>query len=134
MLRKIFLLSLVVLLISCTDNTDKSLQKVDKGVDLIYLHKQEEAKRLFEEAIKIDPKNYAAYFYLGNYYSNKRKYHKAIGFYNQAIAINAHFADAYFNRGEAKFYLQDKKGACADWKLAAKNGRKNLEAKLKFCK
>ncbi len=124
----------IVLLASCSNNTDLSLQKVDEGVDLTYNQKFEKAKKLFEEAIEIDPNDYEAYYYLGNYYAGKRKYSKAIKYYNKAIVINPHFGDAYFVRGEMKFYLNDKKGACADWKLAAKNGRKNLDNKLKYCK
>lgn len=107
------------MLFACTDNTDLSLQKVDEGIDMMYHLKKEKAKKLFEEAIAIDPDNSEAYYYLGNYYSDRRKYAKAIENFSKAIEINSRFGDAYYGRGEAKFYLNDRKGACADWKLAA---------------
>ncbi len=132
-MRKILFLFLVFLAVSCSDNKEESLLKVDKGIDMLYRHKMDEAKKLFDEAIKLDKDNYEAWYYLGNYYANKRNYEKAIESYSQAISINAEFADAYFGRAEAKFYLNDRQGACADWKLAKKHGRQNLEDKLRHC-
>jgi len=124
----------LTILSSCGPNTDKSFQLVDNGTDLVYNNKNKEAKTMFEKALQLDSENYEAYYYLGNYYADKRNYKKAINYYDLAIKYNLHYADAYYNRGEAKFYLHDKKGACADWKLAKKNGKQNLEDKLKYCK
>jgi len=42
----------------------------------------------------------------------------AIADYNQAIAINPQFADAFYNRGLAKSDLGDKRGAIADYNQA----------------
>ena len=38
--------------------------------------------------------------------------------YNEAIAINPQFAEAFFNRGIAKNLLGDKQGAIADYNQA----------------
>jgi tetratricopeptide (TPR) repeat protein len=133
MMRKIVFLFLMIFLFSCTDNKDLSLKKVDEGIDMLYRHKMEKAKKLFEEAVELNDENYEAWYYLGNYYANKRNYKKAIENYTKAISVNGKFADAYFGRAEAKFYMNDKKGACADWKLASEYGRKNLKDKLRHC-
>ncbi len=132
-MRRIIFLFVMISAVACTDNKELSFKKVDNGIDLLYKHKTEEAKKLFEEALNLYDKNYEAWYYLGNYYANKREYKKAIEKYTKAISVNGKFADAYFGRAEAKFYLNDKKGACADWKLASKYGRKNLEDKLWHC-
>ena len=46
----------------------------------------------------------------------------AIADYSKAIAIYPQYANAYSNRGNAKFSLSDQKGACADFKAAVSLG------------
>ena len=42
--------------------------------------------------------------------------------YNKAIELNPDFADAYYNRGIAKYDLGDKNGSCLDWSKAGELG------------
>ncbi|MBN1756379.1 tetratricopeptide repeat protein [bacterium] len=42
--------------------------------------------------------------------------------YNKAIELNPNFAQAYFNRGLARYSIQDKEGACQDWHTALELG------------
>jgi tetratricopeptide (TPR) repeat protein len=127
-----FLLGLLFLG-ACSGNKEQSLEYVDKGVELYYQSRFKEALDYFEKALEKDDTNFEAYFWIGNYYNNKRKYHRAIEYFNKAIRLNPGFAAAYANRGFAKNYLNDKKGACADWKKAQKLGKENLDNYLQWC-
>ena len=129
----IILLMVMLLLISCSDNKKESLELLDKGVELYYRSDDKTALELFRKAIQKDKSNFEAYYWIGNYYNNKRKYKKAIEYYSKAIEINPGFADAYANRGYAKNNLKDKTGACKDWKKARKLGKNNLDNYLKWC-
>jgi tetratricopeptide (TPR) repeat protein len=51
----------------------------------------------------------------------------AIADYNQAIAINPRFSEAYYNRGIEKSDLGDKQGACSDFKKAASLGQQDAK-------
>ena len=46
----------------------------------------------------------------------------AIEDYNKAIEINPKYAEAFYNRGIAKFTIGDKEGACSDWRKAGELG------------
>src|SRR3954468_5513501 len=60
-----------------------------------------EAKHLFERAIKANPKYPEATNNLGVVYYNTRSYRKAIKFYNKAIAIESDSASFHSNLGTA---------------------------------
>jgi len=55
----------------------------------------------FSEAIRIDPKEAAAYFNRGLAWRSKGVYDNAIADYNQALALNPNSFQAYINRGVA---------------------------------
>lgn len=124
----------MLLMASCGgNNREESLKYVDKGVEFYYKAQFNKAFEFFNKAIDEDKGNFEAYFWLGNFYNNKRNYKKAIEFYNKAIELDPGFADAYANRGNAKRELGDKKGACNDWKKAEQLGKPNLENSLRWC-
>ncbi|RLD87919.1 MAG: hypothetical protein DRJ02_05235, partial [Bacteroidetes bacterium] len=54
--------------------------------------------------------------------------------YTKAIQIHPKYADAYANRGQIKFYMNDKQGACEDWRMAEQLGKPNIGDKLRGCK
>ncbi len=133
-LKHLFVIAVISLtVVSCGGNREKSLKYVDKGVELYYKSQFGKALEYFNKAIDEDDGNFEAYFWLGNYYNNKRNYKKAIEFYNKAIELDPGFADAYANRGNAKREMGDKKGACNDWKKAKQLGKPNLDNNLRWC-
>ncbi|WP_020598624.1 tetratricopeptide repeat protein [Spirosoma panaciterrae] len=60
----------------------------------------------------------AQFFLKGNVQLQKREYREAIRYYSEAIAKKADFADAYNNRGLARFRNDDREGALADYSRA----------------
>ncbi|WP_080056529.1 tetratricopeptide repeat protein [Spirosoma aerolatum] len=60
----------------------------------------------------------AQFFLKGNVQLQKREYREAIRYYSEAIAKKGDFADAYNNRGLAKFRNDDREGALADYSRA----------------
>jgi tetratricopeptide (TPR) repeat protein len=77
----------------------------------------------FNQAISIDPKNSATYYYnRGRLKQDKlNDTQGALADYNRAIQINPNYADTYSNRGRLKQYkLNDRAGGINDMKQAAK--------------
>jgi hypothetical protein len=59
----------------------------------------------------------------------------AIADFNKAIEINADAWFPYGERGDAKYYLGDKSGACLDWRKAGELEYENAyEAIKKYCR
>lgn len=58
------------------------------------------------------------FFLKGNVQLQKREYKEAIRYYSEAIAKKPDFADAYNNRGLARFRNDDPEGALADYTRA----------------
>ncbi|WP_148562437.1 tetratricopeptide repeat protein [Spirosoma radiotolerans] len=74
---------------------------------------------LLNSSCKNDATDEAAQFFLkGNVQLQKREYKEAIRFYSEAISKKPDFADAYNNRGLAKFRDDDREGALADYTRA----------------
>lgn len=71
-----------------------------KGNDLLVKDQTGPAKALFEEAIKNDPKNAAAYFGLGEVYSeDPSKQQEAIAAYEQSLSTDANLTEIYVPLG-----------------------------------
>lgn len=60
--------------------------------------------------------SYDEYVKRGNEYRSKEQYEKAIIEYNNALKVNSRHADAFFERGIVKAYLNDMAGAVQDVK------------------
>ncbi len=73
---------------------------------------------LFEHAIKVTDRNYAAYYNLGHFYSETGNYRQAIGDYDKAIEFNPKYADAYVLRGNAWVSTGDYRQAIVDYDKA----------------
>jgi tetratricopeptide (TPR) repeat protein len=91
-----------------------SLLYTNRGVE--YEIKKEYDKAIADqnEAIKIDPKNWAAYNNRGNTYAGKGDYDHAIADYDTAVKLNPKYAEAFYNRGLAKRKKGDATAADAD--------------------
>ena len=67
------------------------------------------------------------------YYNNGLKKHKngdyygAIDDYSKSIELNSNFVYAYWLRGVAKEIMNDRKGACEDYKISAEMGHKGAK-------
>ncbi len=51
--------------------------------------------------------------------------------YNKCIELNPKYADAYYGRGFAKYYSNDKNGACLDWSQAGELGYADAYSTIK---
>ena len=91
-----------------------SLLYTNRGVEYEIKKEWDKATADHSEAIKVDPKNYAAYNNRGNAYAAKGSYDLAIADFDEAIKLKPEYADAYFNRSIAKRYKGDFSGADAD--------------------
>ncbi len=85
----------------------------------------------FEKALALNPnaQDFMLYAYLGNAQSKLHRYNDAVSSYDQALSINpsnvmqySNWVRNYFNRGVAKYYLNDMEGACKDWNKALELG------------
>ena len=54
--------------------------------------------------------------------------------YNNALELNPNYDLAYFGRGAARKSLNDKKGACEDFKKALELGYEEAEPYVKACR
>ena len=54
--------------------------------------------------------------------AGSKDYHNAIQDFDKAIEIEFNYAEAYYYRGNAKYLLNDRDGACLDWSKAAELG------------
>ena len=135
-MKKILVLisaTIVLLMVSCGSNPEKSRIYLDKGIDYLYTSQFEEAIELFDKAIKYDENNYEAYYYRGCAYSNNFKKDQAFKDWNKAIEIKEDYPDPYFNIGLLYRRNNDYAMACYYFKLAEKYGRQNMEDYVKHC-
>ena len=91
-----------------------SLLYTNRGVEYEIKKDFEHAIADHDQAIKVDPKNFAAYMNRGNTYAAQANYERAIPDFDQAIKLNPKYAEAYFNRGMARRNHGDTAGAETD--------------------
>ncbi len=127
-------LIIVLFISSCTPPQEKAEEHYEKGKKIFFNNDPRGALVEFEQGLKYVPDHDRLLFESGNCYMNFRDYHTAIDFYTKAIESNPKYADAFFNRGQCWFYLNDKDKSCEDWKKADSLGKPNLQDKIKHCK
>ena len=91
--------AMMLMLVSCGPNPEKSRVFLDKGIDYLYTSQIDEAIEFFDKAIKYDENNFEAYYYRGCAYSNNFKNEQAFKDWNKAIELKPDYADPYFNIG-----------------------------------
>jgi tetratricopeptide (TPR) repeat protein len=110
---------------------DPYLSYYNQGVLKYQMGDYESAIQFFLKALQIDPEtdDFLIYSFLGNARSKMRFYNDAIGDYDKALDLKpknmmdySDWVRNYFNRGVAKYYLQDIAGACKDWEKALELG------------
>lgn len=88
----------------------------------------EQAISDYSKVIDLNPTFALAYLSRGSAYNKLEKFELAISDFNKVIELDPENSEAYNNRGWSKKGLNDKKGACKDWKRSKKMG--NSEAKI----
>ncbi len=91
----------------------------------------ESAVEDFNKALQFNPdtKDFMIYSYLGNAKTKLRQFNSAIEDFDRALNLKptevvdySNWVRNYFNRGVAKFYVNDLEGACEDWHKAYELG------------
>ncbi len=63
-----------------------------------------------------------------------RNYREAIGLFDKQISLMPEMPEVFLYRGNAKFVLDDIRGACADWRKALELGSKEaVKYARKYC-
>ena len=135
-MRKSFIIAcfaVLMMMVSCGPNAEKSRMYLDKGIDYLYTSQFEESIECLDKAIKYDENNYEAYYYRGCSYNGIFKRDKALSDWNKAIELKEDYPDPYFNIGLYFRRNNDMAMACYYFKLAEKYGRQNMEDYVKFC-
>lgn len=81
------------------------------GIAYHQMHSFPQAKRQYQQALKIDPKYSEAANNLGTIYYAEKNYRKAIGQYKKALKLNPNSASIYSNLGTAHFARKKYKDA-----------------------
>ena len=91
---------------------------------LLYLqdNRNEDSERLLQRAIALESNRWRSYNGLGVLADRRNEFATAIGFYDQALAIDPKAASAMNNRGYSRFLAGDLPGAEADLKAAIRLG------------
>jgi len=131
--RILFLAFMSVLIIGCVPNEERAEEHYDKGRKILFANNPKGALVEFEKGLEIIPDHDRLLYESGNCYMNFRDYITAIDFYTKAVKSNPKYADAYANRGQCWFYLNDTDKSCADWQKADSLGKPNLSDKIKNC-
>ena len=129
-LSLVFILSLMA---ACVPAEEKAEEQYEIGRKIFHTNDPRGALVVYEKGLEYMPTHARLLYESGNCYMNFRDYVTAIEFYTKAIKSNPNYADAYNNRGESWFYLNDKIKSCTDWQKAHDLGKPNLLDKLKHC-
>jgi len=108
-----------------------------QALELIRQFKNEEAIKLYDKAIEINPTVAQAYFNRGACKGSNFDFEGAIKDYDKAIELNPEYMEAYGNRGNAKINMFTSKGnlnptpeqtesACEDFHKAVSLGDKTI--------
>lgn len=98
----------------------KEAEAVQKGFELgeflIQENRLEQAVKVYEKIIEVQPDNNNAYHMLGDIYCKLKKVEKAISAYHSAIALKPDFAPTYHNLGEVFFQQSQWKRATSAYR------------------
>jgi tetratricopeptide (TPR) repeat protein len=127
----------VYILLFCFQVSAQVDKKFDEGL-IKFLDKDfVNAKEIFTEVIKLDPKNYESYYYVGVCNIKLSLFTESIINFDDVIKLNPKYAKAYYNRGVAKFYLSMNESGCSDFRKAVEvqpGYDDAIKAIMQFCK
>jgi tetratricopeptide (TPR) repeat protein len=99
-----------------------------KGVEALGKKEYDKAIKDFTDAIRLDPKNAAAYRYRGHAHFKKKEYDRAIKDFTDAIRLGPKFITAYFGRGLAYYFKKEYDKAIRDYTQAIRLDPKDAPA------
>ena len=138
MKKSIFIMLLTIsfslILPGCRDHESLSIEYVKKGKKKLALRRNSEALELFNEAIHHNDKNFEAWYFRGNCRVSLGQYHEGIRDLDKSMELKPDFAAAWYNRGLAWFYLDNREKACADWIRAEELGYPNIGDRTRHCR
>ena len=102
--------------------------KFDDALILIKKGQIVEAKNIFTEILKLDPKNFSAYNNRGNIYLMLGDLDNALQNYDKAIKLKPDFADAYNNKGNVLQKLNKHEDAVESYQKATKFDQNHVQA------
>ncbi|KPK84324.1 MAG: hypothetical protein AMS27_10245 [Bacteroides sp. SM23_62_1] len=76
----------------------------------------------FNKCLAIDQSKAEYFAARGDTYLKTKTYRSAIRDYGMSLDLKADNPDVYLNKGLARYYLNDKDGACSDWQKAIRYG------------
>lgn len=76
------------------------------------------ARRDYEKALEVEPYNIDALLSLATNKDNAGEHTEALSIYDTVLRFEPSNSLGYFNRGNSKFSLGDREGACQDWNRA----------------
>lgn len=117
--------------------SDDFMNLTEEAIKLSREFKNEEAIKLYDKAIELNPTVAQAYFNRGAVKGNNFDFAGAISDYDKAIELNLDYMEAYGNRGNAKINMFTTKGnidptleqtesACEDFHKAVSLGDKSI--------
>ena len=131
---------IVLLCISCFtatiygQNTALQYKKLaDEGLELLKQQNIPAAIEKYKQALKIDSSKVEANYGLGTAYlyyceAKKTDCNNALFYLNKAANINDNYRNCYYNRGRARAYIGDYKGALEDFNAAVKKDSTDKES------
>jgi len=90
------------------------------------------AREDYDKALLIDPNFIEAMLYKATNLDNSEEHESALIEYDKVIELEPNNHLAYFNRGNTKFSLGDKLGACNDWTKAKELGSEYADERLEL--
>lgn len=120
------------------DELDKTVTSViykHRGMANFANNNYEDAISDFQECLKLDPKAFKSYYYLGIVYAIRNQHKEAIDYYNKSLELGPFQSHVYYRRALSYFYLGDYENAMKDIGNAENLGLvdddlKNLKNKL----
>ncbi len=91
-----------------------------KGKSLMAMNRLDEASIAFQNAIRLRPKSFDAFYNLGVIRLTERKFEDGITYFSKSIELDPSSGLSYYNRGMCAARMRKQDDACHDW-IKAKN-------------